>query len=173
MKRLGFFSLALLMPLTTFAASIEEPVNRIMDVAKARWETNEGTTTGYFDSLDRDFSKNFAAAYRENMKYPAYDEGDTPFDYDVITSSQDGCPLKDLMVSPTGDANGAAVVDVRFKLMTCAPDAESQAKVNELKFDIVTEGGKPVISDVHRLSEGKWDSLVAEMLDNIERGKNP
>ncbi|UVC10779.1 hypothetical protein IHQ71_09450 [Rhizobium sp. TH2] len=173
MKRLGIFSLALLMPLTAFAASPEDPVNRIMDVAKARWETNEGTTAGYFDNLDGDFSKNFAATYRENTKYPAYDEGDTPFDYDVITSSQDGCPLKDLTVSPTGDANDPAVVDVRFKLWTCAPDAESQGKVNELKFDVVTEGGKPVISDIHRLNEGKWDSLVAEMQDNIERGKNP
>jgi hypothetical protein len=173
MKRLGLFTLVLLMPLTAFAASLEEPVNRIMDIAKARWETNEGTTTGYFDNLDRDFSKNFAATYRENTKYPAYDEGDTPFDYDVITSSQDGCPLKELTVSPAGDSNGVSVVDVSFKLWTCAPDAESQAKVNELKFDVVTEGGKPVISDVHRLNEGKWDSLVAEMLDNIERGKNP
>ena len=173
MKRLCLFSLALLMPLTAFAASPEDPVNRIMDVAKARWETNEGTTTDYFDNLDRDFSKNFAATYRENKKYPAYDEGDTPFDYDVITSSQDGCPLKDLTVSPAGDANDPAVVDVRFRLMACAPDPESQARVSELKFDVVVEGGEPVISDIHRLSEGKWDSLLAEMKDNIERGKNP
>lgn len=173
MKKPGLFSLALLIPLTAFAASPEDPVSRIMDVAKARWETNEGTTTGYFDNLDRDFSRNFAVTYRENMKYPAYDEGDTPFDYDVITSSQDGCPLKDLAVSPASDANGVTVVDVRFRLMACAPDPESQARVNELKFDVVMEDGKPVISDVHRLSEGKWDSLVEEMQGNIERGKNP
>jgi hypothetical protein len=173
MKRLGLFSLAFLMPFAAFAASLEDPVNRIIDVAKARWETNEGTTTDYFDSLDRDFSKNFAATYRENTKYPAYDEGDTPFDYDVITSSQDGCPLKELTVSPAGDVNGVTVVDVRFKLMTCAPDPESQARVSELKFDVVVEDGKPVISDIHRLSEGKWDSLVEEMKGNIERGKNP
>jgi len=173
MKRLALISLAFLMPLTAFAASPQDPVNRIMDIAKARWEISEGTTTDYFDNLDRDFSKKFAATYRENTKYPAYDEGDSPFDYDVITSSQDGCPLKELTVSPEGDANEVAVVDVSFKLMACAPDPESQARVSELKFDVVTEDGKPVISDVHRLSEGKWDSLVKEMLDNIERGKNP
>ena len=74
-------------------------------------------------------------------------------------------------MSPQGEKDGVTVVAVRFKLWTCAPDAESQAKVNELKFDVVMEDGKPVISDIHRLTDGKWDTLVGEMEQNIEHGK--
>jgi hypothetical protein len=33
------------------------------------------------------------------------------------------------------------------------------------------ENGKSLISDVHRLSEGKWNSLVAEMKQQAEDGK--
>lgn len=40
--------------------------------------------------------------------------------------------------------------------------------ISELKFDVVTEGGKPVIADVHRLSEGKWNTLLGEMKDGLE-----
>lgn len=171
MKFLAIALTAALLPFAAHAESAADPVNRIVDIAKARWETTEGTTVGYFDNLDRDFSKGFATVYREASKYPAYDGGDSPFDYDVITSSQDGCPLKDIKVSPEGEKDGVSVVAVSFRLMACAPDAESQAMVSELRFDVVMEDGKPVISDVHRLSEGKWNTLLGEMKDGIEYAK--
>ena len=171
MRFFAFALAATLLPLAAHAESAADPVNRIMDVAKARWASVEGSGTDYFEKLDRDFSKSFVAVYREATKYPAYDEGDSPFDYDVITSSQDGCPLKDIKVSPEGEKQAISVVDVSFKLWTCNTDAESLAKVNELKFDVVMEDGKPVISDIHRFQEGKWDTLVGEMKDNIEYGK--
>lgn len=169
-----FVTLALIAALLPFAAHAEnasDPVKRIMDVATGRWVSTEGSGVDYFDNIDRDFSKDFIAAFREAQKFPAYDGSDYPFDYDVITSSQDGCPLKDLTLSPPTEKDGVSVVDVSFKLWTCAPDAESQAKVNQLKFDVVIEGGKPVISDIHRLSEGKWDTLLGEMKENVEYGK--
>ena len=158
-------------PAISFAQSATDPVNRIMDIAKARWQTSEGPAPDYFDGLDEDFSKAFAATYREAAKYPAYEEGDSPFDYDVITSSQDGCPLEDIKVSPDGEKDGVTVVAVSFKLWACAPDAESKARINEIRFDVVTENGKPLISDVHRLFEGNWDTLVGEMKQNIELGQ--
>lgn len=171
MKFLAIAFAAALVPFAAHAESAADPVNRIMSVATARWESIESPAGDYFGNLDRDFSARFAAVYREAQKFPVYDGSDYPFDYDVITSSQDGCPLKDLTVSPQGEKDGVTVVAVRFKLWTCAPDAESQAKVNELKFDVVMEDGKPVISDIHRLTDGKWDTLVGEMEQNIEHGK--
>ena len=84
-----FFAITLAAALLPFAAQAEsaiDPVTRIMKVAEARWATMEGNAPDYFDNLDRDFSKDFAAVYREATKYPAYDGGDSPFDYDVITS---------------------------------------------------------------------------------------
>jgi hypothetical protein len=162
---------AALLPIIAHAQSPADPVNRIMDIAKARWETTEGPPLDYFDGLDEDFSANFAAVYREAAKYPAYEDSTSPFDYDVITSSQDGCPLKDLTVSPVGEKDGITTVAVKFRLWACAPDAESQAKVNELQFDVITQDGKPVIADIHRFSEGKWDTLVGEMMQQAEDGK--
>jgi hypothetical protein len=171
MKRLAFSLLIAFSPLAALAQSATDPVNRVMDVAKARWESTDGPAPDYFDGLDEDFSADFAATYREAAKYPAYEGGDSPFDYDVITSSQDGCPLKDVTVSPAGEKDGVTLIAVSFKLWTCAPDAESKTKVNELQFDVITEDGKPVIADVHRLSEGKWDTLVGEMKQQAEDGK--
>jgi hypothetical protein len=51
------------------------------------------------------------------------------------------------------------------------PDPKEQAKVSELKFDVVMEDGKPVISDIHRFNDGKWDTLVGEMKENIAYGE--
>lgn len=171
MKFLAIVLTAALIPATALAQSPADPVNRIMDVAKARWASTDGPPSDYFEKLDRDFSARFVAVYREAQKFPAYDGSDYPFDYDVITSSQDGCPLEDIKVSPQGEKDGVTVVAVSFRLWGCTPDAESRAKVNELRFDVVMENGKPVISDIHRLAEGKWDTLVGEMQQNIEYGK--
>lgn len=118
---------AALLPAAAHAESAIDPVARIMKVAEARWATTEGGAADYFDHLDRDFSKDFASVYREAAKYPAYDGGDSPFDYDVITSSQDGCPLEDMTISPEGEKDGVSTVAVSFRLMACAPDAESQS----------------------------------------------
>lgn len=167
MKRLALAALMTFAPLAASAESAIDPVTRVMDVAKGRSESMGGTE-GYFDHLERDFSASFIKAYRAAQKYPAYDGNDYPFDYDVITSSQDGCPLEDVSVSP-GAGN---VIDVSFRLWGCVPDEESRKKVSELKFDVVTENGKPVIADIHRLSEGKWDSLVAEMQEIVRLGES-
>jgi len=170
MKFLAIALTAALFPLAAHAESALDPVTRIMKVAEARWATTEGGAADYFDNLDRDFSKDFAGVYREASKYPAYDGGDSPFDYDVITSSQDGCPLKDIKVASEDEKNGITVVDASFKMWTCADDA-SRDKVSQLKFDVVVEDGSPVISDIHRNNDGKWDSLMAEMNDIIKSGQ--
>jgi hypothetical protein len=166
MKKFSLAALALLVPLTAYAASAEDPVNHIMDIAKARWEENS-SGGDYFDqtTLGRDFSSTFVKAYEEASKFPAYDDGSSnPFDYDVITASQDGCPLKDVTVASEGAKDGVDVVNVSFKLWTCADSNDpSRDRVSQLKFDVITENGKPVIDDIHRQTEGKWDSLVAEM----------
>lgn len=175
MKKIALAAIAVLLPFNAHAASAADPAQRIIDLAKAHWATTENNNTpDYFDKLDRDFSKSFAKVYREATKYPALDGSDSPFDYDVITSSQDGCPLKDIGVKSEDEKDGTTVVDARFRLMTCFDDAAEKAKFNELKFDVVTEDGKPVINDIHRKTEdGKWDSLVAEMKEDIKAGQTP
>lgn len=172
MKKTVLALALILLPLSAHAGSATDPVQRIMDVAAARWDSTEGPGQDYFDELERDFSQGFVAVYRQAQKYPAYDGSDQPFDYDVITSSQDGCPLQDVNLSPSGEKDGVSVIDVSFRLWACVPDdAAAQARVSDVKFDVVVEGGKPVIADIHRLSDGKWDTLVGEMKETIAQGE--
>jgi len=162
---------AALMLATPAWAGPDEPVKTIMDLATQLWSDKPPEGKDYFD---KDhivlFSKDFVTAYREAEKYPIYDEGGGPFGYDVVTNSQDGCPLKDMAIMAAPEAAGASDVKVTFKLMSCYADDPSKDVVSEVHFDVVTEDGKPVISDIHRIIDGKPDSLVKEMKELAKTG---
>ncbi len=172
MKKIGLVIFATLLPLGAYAASAQDPVRKVMDIAVARW-VEDSPGGDYFDQpfLDRNYSKGFVAVYHEAEKFPAYDEGTTPFDYDVITASQDGCPIKDLKIATEAARQGVTTVDVSFRLWDCADSAAEKAKISQVKFDVIIENGRPVISDIHRFSEGKWDSLVSEMQETVKAGQ--
>ncbi|MFM2282141.1 MAG: hypothetical protein RLZZ444_4372 [Pseudomonadota bacterium] len=169
---------ALLLFATTFAspalaAGPEDPVIAVMDVAKALWSDTATEGMDYFEPsrLDTLYSKAFAQAYREAAKYPIYDEGGGPFGYDVITNGQDGCPLKDVTISKAGEKAGVTDVKVTFKLWTCVEDGSAvKDEVSEVHFDVIEENGRPVIADIHRLTEGTSDSLLKEMQDIAKEG---
>jgi hypothetical protein len=58
-------------------------------------------------------------------------------------------------------------------LYTCYTDDPSyKDKVSEVHFDVVTEDGKPLIADFHRIADdGKPDSLMKEMQDIAKNGQ--
>jgi hypothetical protein len=150
-------------------AAADDPVKSIMDLASALWSDNPPENKDYFDKDHIGlFSKSFVAAYRETEKYPVYEEGGSPFGYDVITNSQEGCPLKDLVIAPGAEAAGTTDVKVTFKLMACYDDDPGKDAVSEVHFKVVTEDGKPVISDIDRIIDGKPASLMAEMKDIVK-----
>jgi hypothetical protein len=171
MRLILALGLALAASTPAFAAPAD-PVKTIMDLATALWSDNPPADKDYFDkdhiSL---FSKQFVAAYREAEKYPVYDEGGSPFGYDVITNSQDGCPLKDVTITPGVEAAGATDVKVTFKLMACYADDPGKDALSEVHFKVVTEDGGSVISDIDRIIDGKPVSLVAEMQDIVKAGQ--
>lgn len=173
MKLLAAAFLCLGLATPALAAGPEEPVKALMDVAQSLWSDAGGAGADYFDEtrLKALYSKAFADAYRAAAKFPIYDESGGPFGYDVITNGQDGCPLKDVAIAP--GATTAAVTDVKvtFKLWTCSEDASLKDQVSEVHFDVVTEDGRPVISDIHRLADGKTDSLLKEMQDIAKNGQ--
>lgn len=170
MKRVIALVLAAMLATPAIAAP-DDPVKVVMDLASQLWSDNPPEGKDYFDKDHIGlFSKDFVAAYREAEKYPIYDEGGGPFGYDVITNSQDGCPLKDIAIVPGAEAAGKTEVKVTFKLMSCYNDDPAKDAVSEVRFDVVTEDGKPVISDVHRVTEGKVDSLLTEMKDIAKTG---
>jgi hypothetical protein len=158
------------------AAEPTDPVNEVMKVTQDNWNTVDSDWKYIFDPdpLARLFSKKFQAAYAEAAKHPAYETennqpGD-PFGYDVITSSQDGCPLQEVTTKTAPPANGLTDVTVTFKQWTCVDDTEVKNSVSEVHFDVVEEDGKPVIDDIHRVADGERDSLVEEM-QSIAKGE--
>lgn len=156
----------------SFAASADEPVKAIMDLAAAMWSANPPEGKDYFDKDHIGlFSKDFAALYSEAGKYPAFEDGGSPFDYDVVTSSQDGCPLEDLRIVPATEAAGATDVKVTFKLLTCYGDSPDKDALSEVHFKVITEDGKSVIADLDRIIDGQSNSLVTEMKEIVKAGK--
>ena len=155
-------------------AAPEDPVRNIMDLATRVWSEKAAPDEDYFDTtrLGTLYSKTFADAYREAAKFPIYEEGGSPFGYDVITNGQDGCPLKDVNVEPAVTKGTVSDVKVTFKLWACVEDGSiDKNMVSELHFDVITENGKDVIADIHRVVEGKQDSLLKEMQDHAASGK--
>lgn len=151
------------------AADVTEPVKQVMDMTKTNWESVDADWKYMFDPepLSKLFSKRFQAAYKEAAKHPAYDtennEPGDPFGYDVVTNSQDGCPLENITIVPGQAKDGMTDVVVSFKMWTCIDDAQIKDAVSEVHFDVVIENGKPVIDDMHHVAEGERDSVYAEM----------
>ena len=168
MRLILALGLALAAAAPAFAAPAD-PVRTLMDLATALWSDNPPADKDYFDKEHIAlFSKDFVAAYREAEKYPVYEEGGSPFGYDVITNSQDGCPLKDVTITSGAETAGTTDVKVTFKLMSCFADDPGKDALSEVHFKVVTEDGKSVISDIDRIIDGKPVSLVAEMKDIVK-----
>lgn len=172
MKKIACVAFLCLMPFGALAAGAAGPVEEVMDITAKNWAEEDGEGQYLFDDalLARLFSKAFVAQYREAAKHPAYDTEDgapgDPFGYDVITNSQDGCPLKDVVIKPGAQkAGGVTEVTVTFKPLTCIDDAAVKDAINEVHFDLISEGGETVINDIHRVVEGRPDSLLEEMRD--------
>jgi len=158
------------------AAEPVDPVKEVMKVTEENWNSNDSDWKFIFDPdpLARLFSQRFQTAYADAAKHPAYETennqpGD-PFGYDVVTASQDGCPLQDIVIAPGVAANGKTDFKVTFKQWTCIDDADLKDTASEVHFDVIDEGGKPVIDDIHRVADGESDSVVEEM-QSIAKGE--
>lgn len=165
-----------LLSTASFAAEPADPVKEVMKITEDNWNSNDSDWKFIFDPepLARLFSKRFQAAYAEAAKHPAYETennqpGD-PFGYDVVTASQDGCPLQDITIAPGAAANGRTDFKVTFKQWTCIDDADLKDSLSEVRFDVVEEDGKPVIDDIHRVADGESDSVIEEM-QSITKGE--
>jgi len=171
LNRVVLAGLVALAPLPALAADMTAPVRDVMKVAQALWSNAGVEGLDYFDAQHiGDFSAAFQATYKEATKHPAFDSDDgtgSPFDYDPITDSQDGCPLQDLEIKEGAMKDGVTDVAVNFKLMACYDGSEETLRdaVTTVHFDVVVEDGKAVIADVKHDRDGASSSLLKEMQD--------
>lgn len=163
----GFVSLV--SPAFAAAADVLVPVREIMDLTVSNWSADVDDWKGVFegDRLDRLYTKELAALYRDASKKAAKifesEEPVDPFDYDVVTNSQDGCPLEDLKMEAVGEKDGVTDVVARFRLWACEDNEETKNVVTEVHFDVVQEAGKPVISDIRHVVDGETMSVRDEL----------
>jgi hypothetical protein len=168
----------ILMALTTPAAAFspEQPVKALVDATVDNWAgVNEEFTFVLGEQmLDTVYSKAFAKAYRDAKAKISADAGDgedyEPFGYDIITNSQDGCPLQDVKSNLASSEAGRAEVIVSFKHFACMGDQEEYQLFNVVHFDVVSEGGKAVIDNIrHKSDEG--EQSLRDDLDDILQGR--
>lgn len=181
MIRLCLAATLVVLPSFAFAADATAPVREIMETVTKNWadvaDDNDDPPAyvDYFNDefLPRLYSKDFAAKYREAAKYPAYEDGGSPFDYDVIAMGQDGCTIKDLKIEAQPSAGGVTTVRTTFDNTHCFGEREPDWKPAEVDFNVVEEEGKAVIDDILRPQDGDPGSLKTEMQAIAKEGANP
>lgn len=151
------------------AADPVAPVREVIEATAANWaETgNEPEEVFSEERLDRLFSADFAAAFREASKHPPFDlpEGETtgfPFDYDPIAGGQDGCPFENIRVEDDGDGQVTAL----FNNRGCF-DAGAAAEDRVLIFHVTEEGGRAVIDDIYPVENGQSGTSIKSELKTI------
>lgn len=160
------------------AADATEPVREIMAVVTANWQaagTDTDTPPDYVDYFNDDllgrlYSRNFAMKYREAAKYPAYEDGTSPFGYDVIAMGQDGCTIEDLAIVAGASADGKVSVMTTFDNTHCFEGLPEDMKPARLTFETVEEDGRAVIDDIVRHYDDADQSLTDEMAEIVSYG---
>ncbi|MFK0163109.1 hypothetical protein [Rhizobium sp. NPDC090279] len=155
------------------AADATTPVKAIMDATVSNWAGGDSDWQDIFDeSKLKDFySKDFAAKYEAAAQFPAADEdGISPFDYDVIVNAQDACPLEDLKVAAQPPAGNVTEVLATFKKSTCMGSDADYQKTTTVRFEVIQEGGKPVIDDIITIDDnGNPSALKSVMQDLVKQ----
>jgi hypothetical protein len=150
------------------AADAAAPVRDIMDATVKNWSGADSDWIDIFgdDMLGRLYSRDFVAKYRAAAEKPAADEdGISPFDYDVIVNGQDACPLEDLSIAAQPAAGSTTEVVTTFKKATCMDDASDRQALTTVRFEVIEEGGKPVVDDIMTEGDaGQTNSLKATMM---------
>jgi hypothetical protein len=171
MKTLIAASMLLVSSGFAVAADMTAPVREVVEATAANWtEEAFGNEKEVFseDRLDRVFSVDFAALYREASKNPAYDlpEGETtgfPFDYDPIARGQDGCPFQNIRVEDDGDGQVTAL----FNNRACMGDDPAYKQDTVLIFHVQEENGRAVIDDIYPVENGQSGQSIKDELKTI------
>lgn len=133
------------------AAEPTDPVRDVMAVTENNWATDPAGYQALFtdDRLSRLFSADFQMRYAEAMKTPYAKEAGSPFDYDVVTNAQDGCPLENVTISPPKPVDDDVFhVTVRFQTLACVGDAPEYQTYSTARFSMVEENGEARIDDI-------------------------
>ncbi|WP_174801985.1 hypothetical protein [Martelella limonii] len=156
------------------AAEPPEPVREVMTVTENNWATEGAVYEPLFteDRLSRLFSKDFQTRYAEAMRTGFAEETGSPFDYDVVTNAQDGCPLENVTISEPQPVGDVFHVTARFQTLACAGDADEYQAYSTARFSMVEENGEERIDDIVAISPiGQMMSAKENLQAVIDAGE--
>ncbi|SCB43582.1 hypothetical protein [Rhizobium multihospitium] len=160
-----------------FAADATTPVKAIMDATVSNWAGGDSDWQDIFDEskLKDIYSKDFAAKYQAAAQFPAADEdGISPFDYDVIVNAQDACPLEEVKIAAQPPKSNVTEVLATFKKSVCMGSDADYQKTTAVRFEVIEEGGKPVVDDIITNDDnGNPSSLKSVMVDLVKQQQQP
>ncbi|MGY5776769.1 hypothetical protein [Rhizobium sp. LEGMi135b] len=159
------------------AADATAPVKVIMDATVSNWAGGDSDWQDIFDEskLKDIYSKDFGAKYQAAAQFPAADEdGISPFDYDVIVNAQDACPLEEVKIAAQPPKSNVTEVLATFKKSTCMGSDADYQKTTTVRFEVIEEGGKPVVDDIITNDDnGNPSSLKSLMVDLVKQQQQP
>lgn len=169
--RLVVLPLLFLLDVTSVqAGDPTDPVKQVMDIEVSNWKQGSTDSVSVLDDpyLEKLFTADFVAAYREASKHPAYDlpEGQTtgsPFDYDPIINGQDSCPIEDLRIEDDGDGQVTAL----YNNTKCMEGVEQVDQT--IIFHVKQEGGAMKIDDLFHVIQGESNDGLKEQMQAIAK----
>ncbi|MCO6186357.1 hypothetical protein [Rhizobium sp. L1K21] len=152
-KILSAFAILLICSGNAFAVDADPmvPVKTVVNIAEKTFDENaekDPSAGDYLTSkvLKANFSSAFVDAFERGSKRA--EENDEPFiDYDPVSGGQDSCPLKDVTYSAPVEKDGAYEITIHFKSIYCFGH-EFADEVDQTRFRVVIENGKPLIDDI-------------------------
>lgn len=170
MKTLFIASTIVLFAQPVLAFKPLEPVNTVMSVTAKNW-SSESDYKYIFDEdlLSSLYSTSFITAYLDAAKKSVYaDENDDaadPFGFDVVTNSQDGCPIEELNIVGDGSATKESNIVATFKVWACMTGNDMSEMKNEVHFKVIEENGRAVIDDIIQIMPDEKMSIRDMMME--------
>lgn len=158
-------------PVSAAAFDPEAPVKEILSIAQNNFSVPfTGVTIDYFAEgrLERIYSKDLIGFYKRAIKTEAARQmGGRAPDFDILTGTQDACPLENITLKTDRPFESSWDVSVTYQYQVCWGNP-ALAKTD---FIIIEEGGQPVIDDIFTYDEAEAVSSLKVALDQYVLGR--
>jgi hypothetical protein len=141
--------------LPAHAADVTGPVRELMNAASANW-SEEGGDEDYTseDRMARLYAPDFARVIEEAVGHASRLNKDTVLGFDMITGSEDGCPLKGVKIAQQKPEADFIPVFVEFKPFTCLKGSPKRNMLMKVLFMMGEYDGVYKIDEIFRTVRG-------------------
>lgn len=158
-------------PAPSVAFDPEEPVREIISIAESNFSVPfPGVMIDYFAKgrLERIYSKDLIGFYKRAIKTEAARQmGGRAPDFDILTGTQDACPLENISLKTEKPFESSWDVSVTYQYQACW----GNPALTKTDFIIIEEGGQPVIDDIFTYDEAEAVSSLKVALDQYVLGR--